>query len=168
MDNFKFFGIEYYGVIGSLCQVGQQFGMVGISVFGEMQCFFIQWCGSDGCDCVFQCQCGCLFDVVKCEIFCLGLDFVRVQFLWVVEWFINDVDGCWGEICFGGMVNNVQFCLWCDIQCQDLLQCLCVVYYYYWCVVQCFFGEGFDNNFWINFCWVVYCYCNYFRYLVFF
>ncbi len=50
MDNLKLLGIEHHGVIGSLRQVGQQFGMAGISVPGEMQRLFIQRRGSDGRD----------------------------------------------------------------------------------------------------------------------
>ncbi|SQC87996.1 Uncharacterised protein [Klebsiella pneumoniae] len=58
MDNLKLLGIEHHGVIGSLRQVGQQFGMAGISVPGEMQRLFIQRRGSDGRDRALQRQRG--------------------------------------------------------------------------------------------------------------
>ena len=41
MDNLELLGIEHHGVIGGLRQVGQQFGMAGESVPGEMQRLFI-------------------------------------------------------------------------------------------------------------------------------
>ncbi len=71
MDNLKLLGIEHHGVIGSLRQVGQQFGMAGISVPGEMQRLFIQRRGSDGRDRALQRQRGRPPDAAKREIPCL-------------------------------------------------------------------------------------------------
>jgi hypothetical protein len=98
MDNLKLLGIQHHGVIGSLRQVGQQFGMAGISVPGEMQRLFIQRRGSDGRDRALQRQRGRPPDAAKRQIARLSLDFARAQPLRVAERFIDNVNRRRGKL----------------------------------------------------------------------
>ena len=166
MDNFKFLGIQHHGVICSLRQVGQQFGMAGISVPGEMQRLFIQRCGSDGRDRALQCEGGRPSDATKCQIARLSLDFARTQPLRIAERFIDNVNRRRGKYCFGGMVDDAQLHPRRDIQRQDPPQRLRAAYHHHRRAAQRPLGEGFNNNLRTNTCRVAHCDCNHFRHSV--
>ena len=78
MDNLKLLGIEHHGVIGSLRQVGQQFGMAGISVPGEMQRLFIERSGGNGFHLASHCQLGSTTHTAVGQIPGLGLHHARL------------------------------------------------------------------------------------------